>query len=78
MLTKNGPEVFRDRKYRNARSGSNAGQRLFSAGFAVGEAIAADDNRDQTCNLRDGACEKSLDSVKAGVEGTPLSVSRHR
>ena len=30
----------------NARSGGNAGQRLFCAGFTVGEAIAADDDGD--------------------------------
>src|ERR1019366_7820098 len=52
----------------NAGSGGNAGQRLFCAGFTVGEAIAADDNGDQTSNLRNGAGEEGLDGVKAGVE----------
>ena len=37
-------------------------------GFAVREAIAADDNGHQTCNLRDRAGQEGLDRVKAGVE----------
>src|SRR5208282_1259954 len=43
------PEPTQDihRKYRNARSGGNTSERLFCAGFTVGEAIAADDNGDQ-------------------------------
>ena len=52
----------------NARSGGNASERLFCAGFAVREAVAADHDCNQTCNLRDGAGEKALDGVKAGVE----------
>ena len=52
----------------DARSGGNAGQRLFCAGFAVREAVAADHDCNQTGNLRDGAGEKALDGVKARVE----------
>ena len=62
----------------DARSSGNASKRLFCAGLAMRESVAADHDCNQTGNLRDGAGEKSLDSVKAGVEGTPLSVSRHR
>ncbi len=64
------PEPTQDihRENGNARSGSNASQRLFRAGFAVREAVAADDDRDQTCNFRDRASEEALDGVKAGVE----------
>ncbi len=64
------PEPTQDihRKYRNARSGGNAGQRLLCAGFAVRESVAADHDRNQTCNLRDRAGEEALDGVKAGVE----------
>ena len=52
----------------NARSGGNTGERLFCAGFAVRETVAADHDRDQTCNLRNGAGEKALDGGKARVE----------
>jgi hypothetical protein len=48
------------RKYRNARSGGNAGQRLFGAGFAVRESVAADHNCDQAGDLRDRAREEAL------------------
>jgi hypothetical protein len=50
------------------RSGGNAGQRLFGAGFAVREAVAADHDCNETCNLRNGAGEKTLDRVEARVE----------
>ena len=53
----------------NARTGGNSGEGLFRTRFAVGEAIAADHDCNQTCNLRNGASEKGLDGVKAGVEG---------
>jgi hypothetical protein len=33
------------------------------------EAVAADYDGDQTRNLRNGAREKALDGVEAGVEG---------
>ena len=64
------PEPTQDihRENRNARSGGNASQRLFCAGFAMRESVAADHDCNQTCNLRDGAGEKALDGVKAGVE----------
>ena len=65
-------------KYRNARSGGNSGQRLFCTGFAVREAVAADHDCNQTCNLRNGAGEKALYCVKAGVERTPLGMGRNR
>ncbi len=52
----------------NARSSGNASQRLFCAGFAMREAIAADHDCYQTCNLRDRPGEKALDSVKARIE----------
>jgi hypothetical protein len=41
---------------------------FFCAGFAVGEAVAADHDCNQTCNLRNGSGEKALYGVKAGVE----------
>ncbi len=52
----------------NARSGGNARERLFCAGFAMRESVAADHDCNQTGNLRDGAGEKALDGVKARVE----------
>ncbi len=64
------PEPTQDihRKYRNARSGGNASERLFSTGFAVRESVAADHDCNQTCNFRNGSGEEGLDRVKAGVE----------
>ena len=64
------PEPTQDihREDGNARSGGNAGERLFCTGFAVRESVAADHDCNQTCNLRDGAGEKGLYGVKAGVE----------
>ena len=64
------PEPTQDihRENGNARSGGNASERLFCAGFAVREAVAADHDCNQTCNLRDRAGEKALDGVKAGIE----------
>ena len=56
------------RENSNARSGGNAGQRLLCDGFAVGETVPADHDRNQTCNLRNGAGEKALYGVEAGVE----------
>jgi len=44
----------------NAGSGGDTGERLLRAGFTVGEAVAADDNGDQACNLRNGSGEKGL------------------
>lgn len=41
---------------------------FFAPGSPVGKAVAADHDRHQTCNLCNGACEKALDSGKAGVE----------
>ena len=52
----------------NARSGGNPGERLLGARFAVGEAVAADHDRNQTGNLGNGAGEQALDGGKAGVE----------
>ena len=52
----------------DARSGGNSGERLLGAWFAVGEAVAADHDGDQTGNLGNGAGEKALDGGKAGVE----------
>jgi len=34
----------------------------------VREAVPTDHDRNQTCNLRDGAGEKALDGVEAGIE----------
>ena len=67
------PEPTQDihRKYRNARSGSNAGQRLFRAGFAVRESVAADHNCDQTCNFRDGASKEAWMALKPVSKGLP-------
>ena len=64
------PEPTQDihRENGNARSGGNASQRLFRAGFPVREAVAADHDCDQTCNLRNRAGEEALDRGKAGVE----------
>jgi hypothetical protein len=42
---------------------------FFRTRFAVSEAVAADHNRNQTCNLRNGAGEKGLNGGEAGVEG---------
>ena len=61
-------------KYRNARSGGNTSERLFCAGLPVRESVAADHNCNQTCNLRNGTGEKTLDCVKAGIEGTSLGM----
>ena len=58
----------------NARSGGNTSERLFGAGFAVREAVAADHDCYQTCNFRDRPGEKALDGVEAGVEGTSLGM----
>ena len=52
------------RENRNSGSGSNTSEGLLRAGFAVCEAIAADDDGNQACNLRDGASEKVLDGTK--------------
>src|SRR6266705_3146706 len=62
------PTQYIHRENRNTRTGSNAGERLFCTGFAVREAVAADHNCNQTCNLRNGASEKTLVGVEAGVE----------
>lgn len=56
------------RENSNARSGGNAGERLFCAGFAVREAVASDHDRHQTCNLRNGTGKEALDGRKARVE----------
>ena len=66
----NAPEPTQDidGENSNARSGSNAGERLLCAWFAVGEAVAADHDRNQTGNLGNGAGEEALDGGKAGVE----------
>ena len=42
----------------NARSGGNTGERLFCAGFPVGETVPADHDGNQTCNTRNGASEE--------------------
>jgi hypothetical protein len=64
------PEPTQDihSKNRNTSSGGNAGERFLRPGFAVCEAVAADHDCNQTGNLRDGAGEKGLDGVKAGIE----------
>ena len=64
------PEPTQDvhRENGNARASSNASESLFCARLAVREAVAADDDRDQTRHLRDGAGEKALDGVETGVE----------
>ena len=64
------PEPTQDihRENGDARSGGNTSERLFCAGFAMREAVAADHDCYQTCNFRDRAGEKALDSVKAGIE----------
>ena len=41
----------------NARSRSDSGERLLRAGFAVSEAVAADDDGNQTCDFRDRSGE---------------------
>jgi len=56
----------------NASARRDSGERLLRAGFAMREAIAADDDGDQARNLRHGAGEECLQRVKAGVEGTSL------
>ena len=63
-------------KYRNARSGGNAGQRLFCAGFSVGEAVTADHDGDQTSDLRDCPSEQRLQCVKTSIERTSLGLKR--
>ncbi len=59
----------------NARSGGNASERLFCAGFAVRESVASDHDCDQTRNFRDSSGKKALDGIEAGVEGTSLGMS---
>ncbi len=46
----------------------------FCAGFAMREAVAADYDCYQTCNLRDRPGEEALDGVEAGVERTSLGM----
>jgi len=64
------PEPTQDiyRENGNARSGGDTSERLFRAGFAMREAVAADNDCYQTRNFRDCPGEKALDSVKAGIE----------
>jgi hypothetical protein len=60
----------------DARAGGNTGQRLFCGGFAVREAVASDNDCDQTRNFRNGASEKVLDSgktVKPVSNGEPCA-----
>jgi len=52
----------------NAGSGGNTGECLFRTRFAVCETVAADHDRDQTCDLRNGAGKEALDGRKARVE----------
>ena len=52
----------------DARSSGDASKRLFCAGFAMRESVAADHDCNQTGNLCDSAGEKALDGVKARVE----------
>src|ERR1700722_11238692 len=59
----------------NARSGGNTSERLFCAGLAVAEPVAADHNCDQTRHFRDSSSKETLDGSKAGVEGASLSMS---
>ena len=59
----------------NACSGGNTSERLFCAGLAVRESVASDHNCDQTRNFRDSSSKEALDGIKAGVEGTSLSMS---
>jgi hypothetical protein len=59
----------------NARSGGNASQRLFGARFTVCKTVAADDDCNETCNLRNRAGKEVLDGVKAGVERAALGIS---
>jgi hypothetical protein len=53
----------------NTCTGGNTGESFFGAGFPVREAITADNDRNQTCYLGDGACEEGLNGGEAGVEG---------
>ena len=52
----------------NPGSGSDAGESLLRARFAMREAIAANHNRNQACDLGDGSSEEGLQSGEAGVE----------
>ena len=53
---------------RDASAGSDTGECLLRTRFAVGEAIAANDNCDQRCDLGDGSSEKSLKGCEARIE----------
>jgi hypothetical protein len=48
---------------------------LLRAGFTVREAIAADHNRDQRCDLGNRAGEQVLDGCKSAVEGRAPGLS---
>ena len=66
-------------KHSDPRTGSNASQGLFGAGFAVGELVAANNDGDQAGYLRHGSGEKRLQRGKAVVErGAALGEGRRR
>ena len=64
------PEPTQDihRENGDARSGSNAGQRLLCVGFAVCETVPADHDCYKACNFRNRSGEKGLDGVEASIE----------
>src|SRR5579862_717824 len=64
------PEPTQDihRENSNARSSGNTSESLFCAWFPVREPVPADHDRNQTCNLCNGAGEQTLDRVEASVE----------
>jgi len=62
----------------DARSSGNASERLFRAGFAVRESVAADHDCDQTGDLRYSSREECLECGETCVERTSLGVSCDR
>src|SRR5579863_10476242 len=68
------PTQYIRRRHGNASAGCDSGERLLRAGFAVREAVSADDNSDQARDLCHGSGEKRLEGIKARVERTPLGL----
>ena len=58
----NTPEPTQDvhREDGNASPGSDTGESLLCAWFAVREAVTADHNGDETCDLGDRTCKQGL------------------
>jgi hypothetical protein len=55
--------------HRDSGAGRNSGESFLRAGFAVGEGVPAQHNRNQAARLGDCAGEECLEGCEAGVEG---------